>query len=370
MGFLLFLNSTVLFSPFSRILLNSDRFCLSHSVKYHLILMKTKRARNEQAVEWRTRSKQKTRKQSKEDSVELLASDQTQQKRVQSPNESSLHDKVNLEEITFPQRQSTSKVFVTWNVAGMRSTVKNPLFLEFLSKLEPDIVCLQETKLSDESQVSDVTQTLAARYHDIWNHCTARKGYSGTAVFSREKPLSVLYGLQEEKHNEEGRVITLEYEKYFLVNAYVPNSGEGLRRLNYRIDSWEKDMCHYLCDLDKKKPVIYTGDLNVAHQEIDIYQPKGHEKHAGFTPQERQKFTELLQCGFVDAFRYLHPHQQSFTYWSKRAKAKERNHGWRLDYFVISERLVPCLLQCQMFENIYISDHCPLMLHLDLAQLK
>jgi exodeoxyribonuclease III len=197
------------------------------------------------------------------------------------------------------------------------------------------------------------------------------KGYSGTAVFTKEKPISVRFGIQqEEKHNEEGRVITLEYDKYYLVNAYVPNAGEGLRRLQYRIDSWEKDMCQYLCHLQQEKPVIYAGDLNVAHQEIDIYEPKGHEKHAGFTPQERQKFTDLLQCGFVDAFRYLHPHQQSFTYWSKRARAKQRNHGWRLDYFVLSQRLVPCLLQCETFENIYISDHCPLMLHLDLGQLQ
>ncbi|GJD08441.1 Exodeoxyribonuclease [Galdieria sulphuraria] len=321
-------------------------------------------------MELSEKPKKETRKESKKESVEFLGSDQERQKRFQDPGESLL-DSENLDGITIPQRRSTSKIFITWNVAGMRSTVKNPLFLGFLSKLGPDVICLQETKLSDKGQVSEeVTQSLSDQYHDIWNHCTARKGYSGTAIFTREEPLSVLYGLQEEKHNEEGRVITLEYEKYFLVNAYVPNAGEGLRRLNYRIDSWEKDMCQYLCGLNQKKPVIYTGDLNVAHQEIDIYQPKGHEKHAGFTPQERQKFTDLLQCGFVDAFRYLYPHRQSFTYWSKRAKAKERNHGWRLDYFVTSERLVPCILECEMFENIYISDHCPLMLHLDIAQLK
>lgn len=324
--------------------------CCCDSTKYLLPRMTTRGKQPSVAVDQNAETRKKRKKQ------------------VETSKVSSCTDNANLETIQVFQRQSNSKIFVTWNVAGMRSTAKDPLFSGFLSKLEPDVVCFQETKLSDNSQVSQVTPFLSEQYQNIWNHCTARKGYSGTAILTREKPLSVSYGLQDEKHNEEGRVITLEMEEYYLVNAYVPNSGEGLRRLDYRIDSWEKDMCQYLCDLDQKKPVVYTGDLNVAHQEIDIYQPKGHEKHAGFTPQERQKFSELLQCGFVDAFRYLHPQQQSFTYWSKRAKAKERNHGWRLDYFVISERLVPCLVQCEIFENIYISDHCPLMLHLHMPQ--
>eukprot|EP00871_Galdieria_phlegrea_P004696 jgi/Galph1/5227/GphlegSOOS_G3847.1 len=274
-----------------------------------------------------------------------------------------------LKKIQVPRHGDSMKTFVSWNVAGLRSTVKNSLFMDFLCHLDADVLCLQETKLTDDNQVAQLTEALKTKYKDIWNHCTARKGYSGTAVFTKDVPSVVSFGLQGEKHNSEGRVITLELDKYFLVNAYVPNAGEGLRRLEYRIDNWEKDMREYLCALDQKKPVVLTGDLNVAHQEIDIYQPKGHEKHAGFTPQERQNFTELLNCGFVDAFRYLYPTRQAFSYWSKRAKAKERNHGWRLDYFVISQRLVPCLVQCEMFDEVYISDHCPIMLQLDWSKL-
>lgn len=248
--------------------------------------------------------------------------------------------------------------FISWNVNGLRA-VFGKGFPDIIKELDADFVCLQETKM----QAGQLDAELPT-YTSYWNFAE-KKGYSGTAIYTRHEPLSVAYGIDIPEHDTEGRVITLEYPDFYLVTVYVPNSQDDLRRLGYRV-TWEDAFRAYLKGLDEKKPVIVCGDLNVAHKEIDLKNPKSNRKNAGFTDEERGKFQELLDAGFVDTFRHFHPDQRDiYSWWSYRFKARERNSGWRIDYFVTSERLVPRLTSAKIHTEIYGSDHCPVELVID-----
>ena len=248
--------------------------------------------------------------------------------------------------------------FISWNVNGLRAIYAKG-FPEIIKDLDADFVCLKETKMQAGQLEADLPG-----YMSYWNYAE-KKGYSGTAIYTRHQPQSVSYGIGIDHHDTEGRVITLEYEDYYLVTVYVPNSQDDLRRLDYRM-TWEDAFRAYLVGLDQVKPVIICGDLNVAHKEIDLKNPKSNRRHAGFTDEERGKFTELLGAGFIDTFRFFHPDQTDiYSWWSYRFKARERNSGWRIDYFVASERLAPRLRSVSIHTEIYGSDHCPVGLILD-----
>ena len=244
---------------------------------------------------------------------------------------------------------------ISWNVNGLRACVGKG-FLDFFHEVDADFFCLQETKM----QAGQLELDLPG-YHQYWNSAE-KKGYSGTAIFSKQEPLRVSYGLPQEEHNHEGRVITLELENFYLVTVYTPNSQDGLARLDYRMQ-WEDDFRSYLLELDKKKPVIVCGDLNVAHQEIDLKNPKTNRKNAGFTDEERGKMTTLLESGFTDSFRYFYPDAAGiYSWWSYRFKAREKNAGWRIDYFIVSDRLQPQLEGAKIHTEVFGSDHCPVEL--------
>lgn len=246
---------------------------------------------------------------------------------------------------------------VSWNVNGLRACVGKGFF-EFLSAENPDMMCLQETKLQPE-QAPQVDG-----YREYW--CSAeKKGYSGTALFTKSEPLSVSFGLGIEEHDHEGRVITAEYENFYLVTVYTPNSQDGLKRLDYRMQ-WEDAFRGHLCALDQKKPVVVCGDMNVAHEEIDLKNPKTNRRNAGFTDEERGKMTELLGAGFADTFRRLHPGLEgAYSWWSYRFHAREKNAGWRIDYFLVSERLMPRVKDARILSDVFGSDHCPVLLELE-----
>lgn len=246
---------------------------------------------------------------------------------------------------------------ISWNVNGLRAVVGKD-FKETFARLDADFFCLQETKL----QAGQIELDFPG-YTAYWNYAE-KKGYSGTAIFTKHAPVSVTYGMGIEEHDHEGRIITLETEKFFLVTVYTPNSQDELKRLDYRM-KWEDDFRAYLLSLDQKKPVIVCGDLNVAHQEIDLKNPKTNRRNAGFTDEEREKMTTLLQSGFVDTFRHFYPDLTDvYSWWSYRFKAREKNTGWRIDYFLASERLVPNLSGAKIHSDIFGSDHCPVELTL------
>ena len=241
---------------------------------------------------------------------------------------------------------------ISWNVNGLRAVVKKG-FEDIFWSLDADFVCLQETKLQEGQINLDLPG-----YESYWCYAE-KKGYSGTAIFTRRTPLSVSYNLGIPEHDSEGRVITLEYEDFYLVCVYTPNSQDGLRRLDYRM-SWEDDFRDYLCELDKSKPVIVCGDMNVAHEEIDLKNPATNHFNPGFSDEEREKFTELLDAGFIDTFRSLYPDRtDAYSWWSYRAAARQRNVGWRIDYFVVSERLRGNIKDAYILPEVMGSDHCP-----------
>lgn len=248
---------------------------------------------------------------------------------------------------------------VSWNVNGLRACVKKG-FLDYFNEVNADIFCLQETKLQEGQIDLDLEG-----YEQYWNYAV-KKGYSGTAVFTKQTPISVKYGVGIEEHEQEGRVITLEFEDFYLVNVYTPNSQRELARLDYRM-VWENVFRNYLKELDSVKPVILCGDLNVAHEEIDLKNPKTNRKNAGFTDEERGKMTELLDNGFIDTFRYFYPDKEgAYSWWSYMGKARDRNAGWRIDYFVVSERLKDLLKDAQIHSEVMGSDHCPVVLEISL----
>ncbi len=247
--------------------------------------------------------------------------------------------------------------FVSWNVNGLRAC-SGKGFEEAFKALDADFFCLQETKM----QAGQLDLQFEG-YESYWNYAE-KKGYSGTAIYTRRHPLNVTYGIGEEVHDHEGRVITLEMEKFFLVTVYVPNSQDGLRRLDYRM-TWEDDFRAYLQRLDAIKPVIVCGDLNVAHEEIDLKNPKTNRRNAGFTDEEREKFSTLLAAGFADTFRRLYPEEVTYSWWSYRFRAREKNAGWRIDYFLVSERLMPLVADALIHTDIMGSDHCPVSLEIE-----
>ena len=248
---------------------------------------------------------------------------------------------------------------ISWNVNGLRAIMgKN--FMEFFEAADADIFCLQETKL----QAGQIEMDLPG-YHQYWNYAN-RRGYSGTAIFTKREPLSAAYGIGIEEHDKEGRVITLEFDEYYFVTVYTPNSQSELRRLEYRM-KWEEDFLAYLLKLQEKKPVICCGDLNVAHQEIDLKNPKTNRKNAGFTDEERACFTRALESGFIDTFRYFYPDKEGvYSWWSYRFRAREKNAGWRIDYFLVSPSLKEKLQDAKIHGEIMGSDHCPVELDIDL----
>ena len=247
------------------------------------------------------------------------------------------------------------KKMISWNVNGLRACLGKG-FLEYLKETEADIFCIQESKL----QEGQVDLELPG-YHQYWNYAE-KKGYSGTAMFTKEEPIAVTYGLGIEEHDHEGRVITAEFPEYYVVTCYTPNSQDGLKRLDYRMQ-WEDAFRAYLKALETKKPVIFCGDLNVAHQEIDLKNPKTNRKNAGFSDEERAKFTELLEAGFVDTFRYFYPDQEGiYSWWSYRFSARAKNAGWRIDYFCVSESLKDRLVDAKIHTEVMGSDHCPVEL--------
>ena len=247
--------------------------------------------------------------------------------------------------------------FVSWNVNGIRACLQKG-FLDSFHQLDADIFCVQETKM--QSGQADLT----IEGYDFYLNSAVKKGYSGTLIYSKEKPLNVFYGMNKEEHDQEGRLITLEFENYYVITCYTPNSQNELKRLSYRM-KWEDDFLTYLESLDK--PIILCGDLNVAHQEIDLKNPKSNRKNAGFSDEEREKMTQLLNHGFIDTYRYLYPLQEGvYSWWSYRFKAREKNAGWRIDYFIVSDSLKDKIIDATIETEIMRSDHCPVTLTIDL----
>lgn len=250
------------------------------------------------------------------------------------------------------------KKLISWNVNGLRACVTKG-FEKYFKKVDADVFCIQETKL----QQGQIDLALDG-YYQYWNYAE-KKGYSGTALFCKEKPLSVSYGINKEEHDNEGRVITAEFENYFVVTCYTPNSQNELKRLDYRMQ-WEDDFLSYLKELEKTKPVVLCGDLNVAHNEIDLKNPKTNRKNAGFTDEERGKMTALLDSGFIDTYRCFYPYKEGvYSWWSYRFKAREKNAGWRIDYFIVSRSLKDHLVGADIHTDVFGSDHCPVELTLD-----
>ncbi len=247
---------------------------------------------------------------------------------------------------------------ISWNVNGLRACL-NKDFEKSFAELDADVFCLQEIKLKEGQ-----TDYAPDGYYCFWNYAQ-KPGYSGTAMFTKQKPINVTYGIGMEKHDSEGRVITAEFDEFYLITCYTPNSQNELARLGYRME-WEDDFRDYLIGLDKNKPIVLCGDLNVAHNEIDLKNPKTNRKNAGFTDEEREKMTRLLDSGFVDTFRFLHPDTEGeYSWWSYRFKAREKNAGWRIDYFIVSERLKDAVSKAEIHQEIFGSDHCPIELVLE-----
>ena len=252
---------------------------------------------------------------------------------------------------------------VSWNVNGLRAVLGKG-FQDFLKEVKSDVFCIQETKLQKE-QLDENILDVFKEYNCYWNSAE-KKGYSGTAIFTKIKPINVSYGIGIEEHDKEGRVITLEFDKFYLVNCYTPNSKRELERLDYRM-VWEDEFRQYLINLNKQKPVIACGDLNVAHEEIDLKNPKTNRRSAGFTDEERNKMTELLNSGFTDTYRYLYPNKTDvYTWWSYMFKAREKNIGWRIDYFIVSDSIKNKIKESYIYSDVLGSDHCPVGLDIDI----
>ena len=276
---------------------------------------------------------------------------------------------------TFPTDENQLIKVIMWNVAGLRAFLQKKDIDNLIKEENPDIICFNETKMDEELiEKLNLKKMFQEKFNfnSYWYCCTEKKGYSGTAILTKYKPLSVSYGMNIPKHDKEGRIITLEYDKFFLINCYVPNAGEGLKRLDYRINEWDKDLFSYINKLKEKKDVILTGDLNVARENIDIFDPKGREKLAGFTQVEKESFTKFLKSGFIDNFRNLHPNEKKFSFFSKRAKGnREGNKGWRLDYFVTNKDMKNIVVKnCDILDKdkYTASDHLPILLSFNCKQ--
>ena len=252
---------------------------------------------------------------------------------------------------------------ISWNVNGLRAVI-NKGFTNFFNSIDADVFCIQETKMQEE-QIDNNIKEIFKEYNEYWKK-KKKKGYSGTAVFSKVKPLNVTYGIGVTEHDKEGRIITLEFDKFYLVNCYTPNSKRELERLDYRM-TWEDEIRKYLLQLNTSKPVIMCGDLNVAHEEIDLKNPKTNRRNAGFTEEERNKMTELLNAGFTDTFRYLYPDKtECYSWWSYMFHAREKNAGWRIDYFIVSNSLKDKIRESYIYSDVMGSDHCPVGLDIEI----
>lgn len=256
----------------------------------------------------------------------------------------------------------------SWNLNGIRAVKRKQMFGPFFQTDDFDIVCFNETKIAEDTAKEVDIFSWFPDWYQYWGYAM-KKGYSGTGILSKEKALSVQYGLGIDKHDDEGRSITLEFEKFYLFATYVPNSKSNLSRLPYRTKEWDVDCLAHINNLNKTKPTIWCGDLNVAHEEIDIFDPKGKKKCNGFTPEERERFSIMIEAGWVDSFRHLHPEEQKFSWWSHRANGRARNRGWRLDYFILSEDSHDAILEAEILTNVFGSDHCPVILEVDLDKL-
>ena len=277
---------------------------------------------------------------------------------------------------SFPKDENQIIKIIFWNVAGLRALLQKKDLYNLIQEENPDIICFNETKIEEELiEKMNLKKMFKEKYNYIsfWNCCTEKKGYSGTAILTKSKPLSVSYGMNISKHDKEGRIITIEYDKFYLVCCYVPNSGEGLKRLGYRIEEWDKDFFAYMNKLKEKKDVILAGDLNVARQNIDIFDPKGRERLAGFTQLEKESFTKFLKTGFIDVFRKLHPNEKKFSFFTKRATGtREGNKGWRLDYFVVNKNMQNIVVKdCDILDKdkYTASDHVPILLSFNYKKL-
>ncbi|XP_041719800.1 DNA-(apurinic or apyrimidinic site) endonuclease [Coregonus clupeaformis] len=265
------------------------------------------------------------------------------------------------DKMTSKDGHAANMKITSWNVDGLRAWVKKK-GLDWVRDEAPDVLCLQETKCAEKSLPDDIT-SMPEFPHKYWAGSDEKEGYSGVAMLCKTEPLKVTYGIGKEEHDKEGRVITAEFPTFFLVTAYVPNSGRGLVRLDYR-KTWDVDFKAYLSDLDKRKPLVLCGDLNVAHEEIDLKNSKGNKKNAGFTAEEREGFSQLLAAGFTDSFRKLYPEQaNAYTFWTYMMNSRSKNVGWRLDYFVLSSALLPGLCDSKIRNQAMGSDHCPITLH-------
>lgn len=275
----------------------------------------------------------------------------------------------NINSSTLPQNSKQLK-YLFWNINGIRAINRSDKkvyeqlsFLDYLKDVNPDVICFAETKISKDQDVKQVDSQILADYkYRYWNCSKVKHGYSGTAIFSKIKPISINYGLSSKDRDDEGRVITAEFENHYLVIVYTPNSGEGLIRLKYRVENWDNLFRQYVSQLDTKKPVIICGDLNCAHHEIDIHNPKTNLKSAGFTIEERNSFTKLLEAGFVDTFRHQHPKEIKYSYWTYLRNARDRNIGWRIDYFLVSPKIQNSIIDSTIEDQIKGSDHAPIIL--------
>ena len=290
------------------------------------------KSKNKDESKSKSRSKSKDKKDKKE-------KPKTAQLTLESFGiKSNIEDPSTKEYPNFPEDKNKLIKIVHWNVNGIRPLLRKRELDDLMKEEDPDIICFNETKIDNELiEKLNLRNIYNKTYKSFWYCPEEKKGYSGTAILTKYEPISVQYGINIDKHDMEGRVITIEFDKFYLISCYTPNSGEGLKRLDYRINEWDKDFFEYINSLKEKKDIILAGDLNVAKEDIDIYEPKGHEKTAGFTKEEKESFNSFLEMGYVDSYRDLHPEEQKFSFFSKRGNLKEQNKGWRLDYFIINE---------------------------------
>ena len=321
------------------------------------------------------KSRSKSKSKSKRKSKATTKSNDKKNKNKNSKNEQltleSFGIKSNLENPSkeypkFPEDTKKIIKIIHWNINGLRPLLKRKELDDLIKEEDPDIICFNETKIDNEViEKLNLKNLFNKTYKSYWYCPEEKKGYSGTAILTKYEPISVNYGINKDEHDREGRVITIEYDKFFLISCYTPNSGEGLKRLHYRIHEWDKDFFEYINSLKEKKDIILAGDLNVAKEDIDIYEPKGHERVPGFTQEEKESFNKFLEKGYIDTFRDLHPEEQKFSFFSKRANMKEQDKGWRLDYFIINQN--PRNIEVQESDMIErekydSSDHIPIYL--------
>ena len=337
---------------------------------------KEKRKNSKSKSKSKSRSKSKSKSKSKNKSKDKKGP-KVKSKRYQLTLESfgiksNIEDPSSKKYPKFPDDENKILKIIHWNINGIRPLLRKRELDDLIKEEDPDIICFNETKIDNELiEKLNLENIFNKTYKSIWYCAEEKKGYSGTAILTKYEPISVNYGINIDKHDREGRVITIEYDKFYFITCYTPNAGEGLKRLDYRIEEWDKDFFEYINTLKEKKDIILAGDLNVAKEDIDIYEPKGHERTAGFTKKEKESFNSFLEMGYIDTFRDLHPEEQKFSFFSKRGNLKEQNKGWRLDYFIINEdsKNIKVEESDMLDKNKYdSSDHIPIFLTFKLKE--